>query len=271
MAVASIYAPLPAKTQNIRLLQLLPNAFSADLDCKLLQLPIADARNRYITISYTWGNSDTNKQIFIRCNGLRVLISENLFTILRRLRHPVRPVNVWADALCINQADLPERTHQVGLMGKIYQHSRETIIWLGEQSNKDEVGQRFRDSCITTANEIYQANGGPLQMKWYGNAADEHLLNQYMQDCLHDDLSSADVPNDVFGAFCFISCLAQGTEGRLFEMLKHDESKLWARYDYSQSLYNVLSGDVHVVGSRSSRVWAGLERIMSRPWVSNLP
>jgi hypothetical protein len=52
-------------------------------------------------------------------------------------------------------------------------------------------------------------------------------------------------------------------------MLRSDENRLWNRYGQHQSLYDLLSGDVHVPGSRASRVWAGLERIMSRPWVSS--
>lgn len=268
MAGGSIYTPLPSKAQNIRLLRLLPNAFSKDIECELLERPIAEACNRYIAISYTWGVANATKQVFITCNGSRVLITENLYSILRRLRHPLHPVDVWADALCINQADVAERTHQVGLMGQIYENSEETVIWLGEQTGKDDVGWRFGNSYTSTANDVYRANGGTLRLAWHGNAADEHLLNKYLQDCLHDDLSSADVPNDVFGAFCLISCLAQGKERMILDMLKYEESKLWARYDYAQSWYDMLSGDVHVVGSRSSRVWQGLERIMSRPWVS---
>lgn len=269
MAVDSIYRPLPGKAQTIRLLRLLPNTFNRDVECELLERPIAEARNQYIAISYTWGNIGATKQVLITCNGVRVPVSENLFTVLRRLRHPLRNANVWVDALCINQADVSERTHQVGLMGDIYRNSRETVIWLGEPTAKDEDGKRFSRSCCSTANKLYQAQGGPLRLVWHGGAADEYTMNQYLDDCLHDDLSSADVPNDVFGAFCLISSLAQGTSSRLLEMLKYDESKLWSRYDQGQGLYDLLSGDVHLLGSRASRVFAGLERIMSRPWVSS--
>jgi hypothetical protein len=270
MAVDSLYKPLPEKKQTIRLLRLLPNAFNRDIECELLERPIAEARNRYIALSYTWGNVNATKQVLITCNGVRVPISENLYTILRRLRHPLRNANVWVDALCINQADTSERTHQVGLMGDIYRNSRETVIWLGELTPKDEDGQRFRYTCCSTANKLYQEQGGPLKLVWHGGAADEYMLNSYLEDCLHDDLGSADVPNDIFGAFCLISSLSQGTSSRVLEMLESDESRLWNRSGQDQNLYDLLSGDMHVHGSRASRVWAGLERIMSRPWVSSV-
>ncbi|OAG03606.1 HET-domain-containing protein [Paraphaeosphaeria sporulosa] len=255
MAVNSIYKPLAAKAQTIRLLRLLPNAFKRDIECELLERPISEAQNCYIAISYTWGSAGATKQVLIHCNGVRVSVSENLFTILRRLRHPLRNANVWVDALCINQADPIERTQQVGLMGDIYRNSRETVIWLGEPTAQDEDGRRFSHNCC-----------GPLRLVWHGDAADDHILNQYLDDCLHDDLSSADVPHDVFGAFCLVSSLASGNSSRLFNMLKNDESRLCLRYAHNQRLYDFLPGDVQITGSRASRVFAGLARIMSRPW-----
>jgi hypothetical protein len=38
---------------------------------------------------------------------------------------------LWADALCINQADLDERAEQIKLMADIYSTGDRTLIWLG--------------------------------------------------------------------------------------------------------------------------------------------
>lgn len=266
-----IYKPLAAKAQTIRLLRLLPNAFDTDIECELLERPISEVQNQYVAISYTWGSVSATKQILITCNGVRLPVSENLFTILRRLRHPVFDVHVWADALCINQSDPAERTQQVGLMRDIYRNSHETVIWLGEPSAQDDDGRRFSQSCCSTADKWSQNLGGPLRLIWLGDAADEHVLNQYLADCLHDDLISADVPNDIFGAFCLVSSLARGTSSRLFEVLKIVEGRLWESWErktHKPRPYDPFSGDRHVAGSRASRVFAGLDQIMSRPWVS---
>ncbi|KAK3722438.1 hypothetical protein LTR37_002430 [Vermiconidia calcicola] len=40
--------------------------------------------------------------------------------------------SLWIDALCINQDDRNEKTHQVAMMGRIYQEAEEVLIWLGE-------------------------------------------------------------------------------------------------------------------------------------------
>lgn len=38
---------------------------------------------------------------------------------------------IWIDALCINQANVHERNHQVQIMGKIYKGAEKVIVWLG--------------------------------------------------------------------------------------------------------------------------------------------
>ena len=39
---------------------------------------------------------------------------------------------IWTDGVCINQADVDERSSQVGMMEDIYKEARELQIWLGE-------------------------------------------------------------------------------------------------------------------------------------------
>ncbi|KAH7324228.1 heterokaryon incompatibility protein-domain-containing protein [Stachybotrys elegans] len=47
------------------------------------------------------------------------------------MRDPARPFRVWADALCINQADHAEKMRQVAMMGRIYASASHTVIHLG--------------------------------------------------------------------------------------------------------------------------------------------
>ncbi|KAK4243462.1 heterokaryon incompatibility protein-domain-containing protein [Corynascus novoguineensis] len=50
---------------------------------------------------------------------------------LRSIRHTSETCRVWADALCINQANFTERNEQVGLMRAIYSLAAHTVIFLG--------------------------------------------------------------------------------------------------------------------------------------------
>jgi hypothetical protein len=41
---------------------------------------------------------------------------------------------LWRDQISIDQSDLEERSHQVGLMSRIYGTANHTIIWLGSNT-----------------------------------------------------------------------------------------------------------------------------------------
>jgi hypothetical protein len=38
---------------------------------------------------------------------------------------------IWADAVCINQADDEEKSWQVRMMGDVYRNADRVLIWLG--------------------------------------------------------------------------------------------------------------------------------------------
>lgn len=88
----------------------------------------------YACLSYTWGEPSPKHPITI--NGNELLITPQLRDALLQLREYQRRGTVatdfwWIDAICINQADVQERGHQVQLMRAIYQWSKLTVAWLG--------------------------------------------------------------------------------------------------------------------------------------------
>ncbi|KAF2195633.1 hypothetical protein K469DRAFT_699217 [Zopfia rhizophila CBS 207.26] len=277
----SIYVPLLPKSHTIRLIDLQPGEWSDHIECELRETSIEAARNRYVTISYTWGNIEITQQVFIWCNSRQVPISKNLYTILRRLRRPDYSILVWADALCINQTDSFERTHQVGLMGEIYRNSRETVIWLGEQTEHDDVGERFVGRCITAQDREALRWGGPPRIAWQGNAGDRNLAT-YMWDYMQSKERARKSPhasvsgdvhlpyNDIFGAFCLIYSLARGTSTLAINFLEESDIKTLEGLRFPRVWYGSRSKSMHIRDSRSARVWAGLERLMSRPWWSRI-
>jgi hypothetical protein len=42
---------------------------------------------------------------------------------------------LWADAVCIDQSNVHERTEQVAMMGAIYSGASCTLVWLSEEVN----------------------------------------------------------------------------------------------------------------------------------------
>jgi hypothetical protein len=65
-------------------------------------------------------------------------ITPSLHSALKRIRHPTRSTYVWADAACINQSDLVERSNQVLYMDRIYREAAHVVIFLGEESDHSE-------------------------------------------------------------------------------------------------------------------------------------
>lgn len=41
-------------------------------------------------------------------------------------------LNLWIDAICINQHDLAEKARQIPLMTRIYSTAARVLVWLGK-------------------------------------------------------------------------------------------------------------------------------------------
>ena len=55
------------------------------------------------------------------------------------MRDHLEPVTLWADALCINQADDDEKSEQVRARGQIYKRADNVWAWLGEQDDFSDL------------------------------------------------------------------------------------------------------------------------------------
>jgi len=156
---SALYHDEPAATSvvggknTVRLLELLqPETTNSELiRCKLHTYSLDEAPE-YEAISYTWGVVNTQDFPVIVVTGTEtqdntleaVEITRHLYAALRRLRHPTQPRFLWADQICINQADKEEKSTQVRQMGDIYKKSKRTVIWLGEEDwDKDVIAEMF--------------------------------------------------------------------------------------------------------------------------------
>jgi hypothetical protein len=91
---------------------------------------------KFAALSYVWGSPDNPSHVRItsgRHPGT-LPITRNLDIALRHIRHPSEVRYIWVDAMCINQADLKEKSHQVQNMYLVYTHAYVTIAWLGPQA-----------------------------------------------------------------------------------------------------------------------------------------
>lgn len=188
-----LYSKLAPDSEVIRLLHLLPNDKGTPrIYCELREYTLQEAAGRYKALSYTWagGQCASGLRPAVYCNNVLVDVTPNLYEALHRLREPLGLVTLWVDLLCINQADVGERTHQVGMMRDIYAKCSEVIIWLG-------AGGEGNSSSLR-------------DVKFYGDERDMAQLENHMRQL--SDRRRVVVPEakDFYGAFCLLSMLAQG-------------------------------------------------------------
>ncbi|KAI1424337.1 heterokaryon incompatibility protein-domain-containing protein [Xylaria sp. FL1777] len=127
--MSTIYRPLNLEREVIRLLRLHPSkSFDDVLQCSLFHAYLNDIPE-YEALSYVWGPLKFTQHILVDEKPFN--ITENLESALRYLRHASADRILWVDALCINQADIAERNHQVTLMKNIYSRCTQDLAWLG--------------------------------------------------------------------------------------------------------------------------------------------
>ena len=88
---------------------------------------------------------EKNKTFYVR---------PNLSDALRHLRNYSDPspkqsreqpqtIVLWIDNICINQEDSSEKSSQVRMMAKIYQHAKSVFVWLGRKGEESNIGMDF--------------------------------------------------------------------------------------------------------------------------------
>lgn len=133
---------LRPERSEIRLLTILPQTHhdccgqDVQLHCSMDRASLAD-KPSYNALSYTWGAPNFTQSICI--NGRCFRVTKNLQSALFHLRQQHESVVVWIDAVCINQKDNEEKSHQVQQMQRIYEEAQLVLIWLGPARDESDV------------------------------------------------------------------------------------------------------------------------------------
>ncbi|KAL5320039.1 hypothetical protein ACEPPN_013098 [Leptodophora sp. 'Broadleaf-Isolate-01'] len=152
MASRNIYQPLDPSRNEIRLLHILPKALFADrpedIFCTIKRISLDEAKSTYRALS----------------DGSEVpmTLQENLYQALFHLRGlhedvSWEPFLVWADALCINQSDDTEKTHQVQQMKSVYENALNVMVWLGVAADGSDMAIASMRQVYSRAMELERA------------------------------------------------------------------------------------------------------------------
>jgi hypothetical protein len=118
----------------IRVLRLNPAPFSSEAPVSGVLEEVPIGLSSYDALSYQWGSDEPAIRVIL--GDSYVLVTQNCYAALRRLRDRYRKRARWIDAICINQQDDLEKGYQVKMMLEIYRQASRVFVWLGE-SNED--------------------------------------------------------------------------------------------------------------------------------------
>lgn len=139
------YTSLGPSSKTIRLIEISPGSDQL-IACKfhIHELSgIGEADLSYAALSYTWGVPEPTSQITI--DGQRLTIRQNLWFALSSMRSKMNEGEpeflrlFWIDAICINQQDIEERSHQVNMMKEIFSQAALVLVWLGPEEHDSSI------------------------------------------------------------------------------------------------------------------------------------
>ncbi|RYP13678.1 hypothetical protein DL767_010630 [Monosporascus sp. MG133] len=131
------YRTLDPSRREIRLLVIMPRDFRilarrSHVCCFTMTTPVEHAAE-FTALSYVWGDPAVRKPIML--DNAVVQVTANLANALEHLERRDGEVFLgWIDALCINQADLVEKSQQVPMMHAIYERAASVVVWLGQET-----------------------------------------------------------------------------------------------------------------------------------------
>ncbi|KAI0505324.1 heterokaryon incompatibility protein-domain-containing protein [Xylaria bambusicola] len=169
----------PLEEGQIRLLVVWPApADHYPLLCTLETSTFGEAP-KYAALSYNWGSDLCNGRLYlVKDNAarntekdswgltaryaVRIPIRNNLFRALLRLRRSDHAISIWVDVMCINQADVTEKTKQLEQLVNIYRKA--------ENENRSTAAMEFIPAIMGFAVLDRYAQDPSQAEKWYGLA-----------------------------------------------------------------------------------------------------
>lgn len=178
------YETLDYTKREIRLLRLVQSDQPEyDLKCELETFQL-DKAPPYRALSYVWGDPGETRPMLL--GGRHHDITMNLHAALKVVRDMPRsnedlgeekylwmldffvnregktlckvqhPDHLWVDAICINQKDIAEKSHQIPLMEEIYGDADSVLVWLGEESQHSTAAMTSIKGCARAWNLVME-------------------------------------------------------------------------------------------------------------------
>ncbi|KAH7309808.1 heterokaryon incompatibility protein-domain-containing protein [Stachybotrys elegans] len=147
------YTPIDVASSNFRLVRILPPikplfpGFSETIRVEIIETSL-QSRLEYDALSYAWNvspNGETpNRRVVVETKDgpQDLMIFQPLEIALKHL-YSAHQRPIFVDQICIDQYNLVEKEHQVGIMRDIYSNCERAIIWLGPGTRASDRYYRF--------------------------------------------------------------------------------------------------------------------------------
>ncbi|KAF7896025.1 hypothetical protein EAF00_006040 [Botryotinia globosa] len=143
--------------KDIRVLQILPGRRNSPIYCVLLTSALADSdgnsksksiKLEYTALSHHWGDDHAVHEIYIYSNEefgedwdavwpfSTRFIQKNLREALLQSGSEYDELQLWCDAMCVNQANYKEKATQVARMHEVYTFAKKVCVWLGTNNEQ---------------------------------------------------------------------------------------------------------------------------------------
>ena len=169
------------KAGQFRLLSIFLEPVTGFLTCNLDVRDLASSKRGYKAISYCWGNHVPTNRLLCS-NGQSLLVTKSAAEILEFIV-PQNPTEFfWIDQLCINQADLSERSAQVSIMAQIYSSTKQVIAWLGRGDKSSESAVSFVETLFGEIEDMERKNRSPTLVPFLMSlSVSANILNMPVQ------------------------------------------------------------------------------------------
>jgi len=143
------YTYKPLKLQQIRLWELLPGNDDDAIEGVVRHISISEGP-KFCAISYAWGPA--LKPFNLHTAEGNIFLTSSLHAALKRLRSATESTFLWADAICIDQANMYEKATQIRLLPTIFQSAQLVFAWIG--NDEDDIYQALETLLQIRTNEL---------------------------------------------------------------------------------------------------------------------
>ncbi|KAF4448177.1 hypothetical protein F53441_8386 [Fusarium austroafricanum] len=161
----SLYHPFANKHREIRLLEILSQSPREKVTCRLHTTSL-DENPYFVCLSYVWDDEPVTGEITV--DGISIKVTVNLANALKHIKnHWIAIQNeqgrnsdssrfrIWSGEVCINQANLEERSAQAQVTRRLYILADSVFAWLSAD-----------EKLTTEAIDLSQDAFGAIQSRW---------------------------------------------------------------------------------------------------------